>query len=72
QFDQYNRAYHARFGFPFIICARQHRKAAILAAFPERLQHDRPTEIQANLTEIHKIAYLRLQDLLNLPPTSPT
>ncbi|MEM6394153.1 MAG: 2-oxo-4-hydroxy-4-carboxy-5-ureidoimidazoline decarboxylase, partial [Planctomycetota bacterium] len=45
QFDQYNRAYHARFGFPFIICARQHRKAAILAAFPERLQHDRPTEI---------------------------
>ncbi|MEM6552264.1 MAG: 2-oxo-4-hydroxy-4-carboxy-5-ureidoimidazoline decarboxylase [Planctomycetota bacterium] len=67
QFDQYNRAYHARFGFPFIICARQHRKTAILAAFPERLQHVRPTEIQANLTEIHKIVRLRLEDLLTPP-----
>ena len=65
-FDQYNRAYQARFGFPFVICARLNKKDAILAAFPIRLQNTRETERAIALAEIYKIARLRLADLI--PP----
>lgn len=64
QFEKYNRAYRERFGFPFVICARQNRKEAILAAFPRRLQNDAATERAAALDEIFRIAHFRLLDLL--------
>jgi 2-oxo-4-hydroxy-4-carboxy-5-ureidoimidazoline decarboxylase len=64
QFDRYNTAYKARFGFPFVICARRNRKDAMLRAFPERLLHDREEEIAAALEQIFQIAALRLADLL--------
>ena len=63
-FDQYNRAYRERFGFPFVICARLNKKDAILSAFPQRLQHSRAKEIETALAEIYKIADLRLRDLV--------
>jgi 2-oxo-4-hydroxy-4-carboxy-5-ureidoimidazoline decarboxylase len=64
QFERYNTAYKARFGFPFIICARRHRKDAILRAFAERLARPRDQEIETALTEIFQIAALRLSDVL--------
>ena len=63
-FQQYNLEYQAKFGFPFVICARLNRKAAILAGFERRLQHSREEEIAAALEEIDKIARLRLADLV--------
>jgi OHCU decarboxylase len=62
EFDAYNSAYRERFGFPFVICARENKKASILAAFPLRLTHTRDDEIAVALAEIAKIAWLRLQD----------
>ena len=64
QFRNYNRSYHERFGFPFVICARLNKTAAILRAFPERLQNSREKEIETALDEIYKIADLRLRDLV--------
>lgn len=64
RFGEYNAAYRGKFGFPFIICARLNKKDAILEAFPRRLRHDPETEKQAALEEIHKIAALRLHDIL--------
>jgi OHCU decarboxylase len=61
-FDVYNGAYRERFGFPFVICARENKKASILAAFPLRLRNTRDEEIIVALAEIAKIAWLRLQD----------
>src|SRR5690606_39037515 len=61
-FDRHNAAYQAKFGFPFVICARENRKDAILAAFPVRLAHSREQEIATALAEIGKIAWLRLAD----------
>ncbi len=61
-FERYNRSYRERFGFPFVICARENRKEAILAAFPARLEHPRAQEIATALAEIGKIARLRLLD----------
>jgi len=64
RFDRYNSAYAARFGFPFVICARKNKKEAILRAFPERLTHGRDEEIATALDQIFQIAALRLADLL--------
>jgi 2-oxo-4-hydroxy-4-carboxy-5-ureidoimidazoline decarboxylase len=64
-FDRYNGAYRERFGFPFVICARENKKAAILAAFPVRLANTREREIRTALAEIAKIAKLRLTDAVS-------
>jgi len=63
-FEKYNAEYKARFGFPFVICARLNKKEVILRAFPERLQQSREKEIETALAEIYKIADLRLRDLV--------
>ena len=63
-FRRQNAAYREKFGFPFIICARMNKKDAILEAFPPRLQNSPETEIQTALGETHKIAALRLHDIL--------
>jgi OHCU decarboxylase len=63
-FSQYNRQYRERFGFPFVICARQSKKEVMLAGFARRLKHSREQEIETALAEIFKIAQLRLHDLI--------
>ena len=61
-FQSLNAAYLARFGFPFIICARLNHRATILAAMQARLGHTPETEFATALAEIEKIAQLRLND----------
>jgi OHCU decarboxylase len=65
EFDRFNAAYRDRFGFPFVICARQNRKQAILSAFPVRLKNDRDVEIATALREIYQIARLRMGDAIS-------
>jgi 2-oxo-4-hydroxy-4-carboxy-5-ureidoimidazoline decarboxylase len=62
-FKKQNAAYKSKFGFPFVICARLNKKAAILAGFETRLKNSREQEIKTALEEIFKIAELRLHDL---------
>ena len=64
-FDRFNRKYRGKFGFPFVICARKNKKDAILSAFPIRLKNSRKQEIETALTEIAKIAKLRLLDAVS-------
>jgi len=64
QFREYNRQYRERFGFPFVICARLHKKEAIARAFPVRLRNAREQEMQTALNEIYQIADLRLRDIV--------
>ena len=64
EFQRLNDAYRARFGFPFVICARLNAKEAILAAMRTRLTNSPADEQAAALAEIEKIAALRLQDVL--------
>jgi OHCU decarboxylase len=64
-FEKNNAAYKEKFDFPFIICARENKKDAILAAFPIRLKNSREEEITAALAEIAKIARLRLLDAIS-------
>jgi 2-oxo-4-hydroxy-4-carboxy-5-ureidoimidazoline decarboxylase len=70
RFGAANAAYRARFGFPFVICARNHDTASILAELERRAVlrqaqddvTDREAEIATALDEIAKIARLRLED----------
>jgi 2-oxo-4-hydroxy-4-carboxy-5-ureidoimidazoline decarboxylase len=61
-FTRLNQAYRGRFGFPFVICAREHNAASILDQFATRLEQRRDHEIATALGEIAKIARLRLLD----------
>jgi 2-oxo-4-hydroxy-4-carboxy-5-ureidoimidazoline decarboxylase len=57
-----NEAYKARFGFPFIICARLNAKDTILAAMRARVGNSPAAEHSTALSEIAKIAGLRLNE----------
>lgn len=67
-FQKLNDDYRARFGFPFVICARLNARAAILEAMEARRRNSPEKEQAAALGEIEKIAWLRLQDVLPKAP----
>jgi 2-oxo-4-hydroxy-4-carboxy-5-ureidoimidazoline decarboxylase len=64
EFQALNDAYRARFGFPFVICARLNARDTILQAMRTRLAHPPDAEFAAALAEIEKIARIRLGDVL--------
>ena len=75
QIQQLNRDYNARFGFPFILAVRGPRgtglaKADIIATFARRLRGHPDFERQECLRNIHRIAEIRLFDLLGIEPTA--
>ena len=61
RFERANAAYAEKFGFPFIVCVRNHGSAeSILSNFEQRVGNDYETELSAALGEIGKITRLRL------------
>ena len=64
RFTELNDAYVQKHGFPFIIAVRDHSKASILAAFEQRITHDRETEFAEACRQVERIAEFRLRDLL--------
>ena len=62
EMQKLNRHYTERFGFPFIICARLNAKDAILAAMRSRVGSSPAAEHSTALSEIAKIAGLRLNE----------
>ncbi len=63
-FQRLNQAYRDRFGFPFVICARENKKDSILTGFATRLHNTRQQEIHIALGEVAKICFFRLHDLV--------
>src|SRR5258707_4532391 len=59
-FERINNAYRAKFGFPYIVCARRQTRDSILRDFERRLPNDVATETQTSIGEICRIAALRL------------
>jgi OHCU decarboxylase len=57
-------AYRDRFGFPFVVCAREHTADSIIAAAADRVAADADTEERTAVAEIAKIARLRLEALV--------
>jgi len=65
QFQSLNSAYKQKFGFPFVMAVRNSKRHDILEAFTTRLKNDNETEFATAISEIHKIARLRLAALEN-------
>lgn len=64
-FTEMNREYRKRFGMPMIVCVREHaNKESILKNAGDRLGNAGKEEVGVALREIHKIARLRLEDLV--------
>ncbi len=63
QFQESNHRYKEKFGFPFVMAVRDSNRQEILAAFRRRLGNDSQTEFDTAISEIHKIARMRLQEL---------
>ncbi len=67
RFQQLNRSYLEKFGFPFIIAVKNHTKSSILAAFDRRLQNSADAELTTAIEEISQIARLRLLAIIDSP-----
>lgn len=67
RFHRLNKAFRAKFKFPFIICVRRHTKDSILREFERRLRNDATSEHDAALREISRIAQLRLDQHVRGP-----
>jgi xanthine permease len=66
-FRQLNETYRGKFGFPLVVCVREHTKETILQNGRARLENPPAQERATALVEISKIANLRLQDLVEEP-----
>jgi len=64
QLKHFNKMYKAKFGFPFVICARLNNKDAILVAIRTRLANDENQELKSGIEEVKKIMLLRMKDLI--------
>ena len=64
-FDRLNEAYKERFQFPFVICVGlvEDRKD-LLKAFQKRIENTLEEEHDTAISEIHKIARIRLRELI--------
>lgn len=71
-FNRLNNSYREKFGFPLVVCVREHTKESVLAEAEARLEHSRSEEVEISLEEIARIAYLRLQDLVEPDPAETT
>ena len=69
RFVALNDQYKAKFGFPFILAVRNARKGVILAAFAHRINNTESAELAECLTQIYKIAWMRLRMLVAPNPT---
>jgi 2-oxo-4-hydroxy-4-carboxy-5-ureidoimidazoline decarboxylase len=63
-FQRVNKAYRAKFGFPYIVCVRRHTKDSILSDFERRLPNAAAAEMENAIAEICRIAALRLDQFV--------
>lgn len=59
-----NRRYRERFGFPLIVCVREHTTDSIISWGSARLERSADEELATAIGEVLEIARLRLEDLL--------
>jgi 2-oxo-4-hydroxy-4-carboxy-5-ureidoimidazoline decarboxylase len=70
-FERVNNAYRAKFGIPYIVCVRRHTKDSVLRDFELRLPNGAATEMKTSVTEICRIAALRLDQLVEADDRLP-
>lgn len=64
KFQTLNAAYTAKFGFPFILAVSGYQRLEILSVFESRQRNNREQEFTEALAQVHRIAMLRIADLM--------
>ena len=64
--QQLNRAYREKFGFPFLFAVKGSTKHDVLAALAARLPATPDEEFAEALRQVFRIAWFRLQDVVNV------
>lgn len=62
-----NMLYKHKFGFPFIIAVRGLGKEGIIASMRQRIRNTREAELERALSEVSRIARIRLESLVHEP-----
>ena len=65
QLHRLNSAYREKFGFPFIYAVKGSTRQDILAALEQRLSNDPADEHAMALSQIYRIALIRLEETLH-------
>ncbi|MDB4037435.1 2-oxo-4-hydroxy-4-carboxy-5-ureidoimidazoline decarboxylase [Candidatus Thioglobus sp.] len=65
-FEELNRAYFAKFDFPFIMAVKEKNKSDIILQFKDRIENSRYQERSNALDEINKIAWLRIKEIYGI------
>ena len=55
-----NEAYKQKFGIPFVVCARENKKEAILQGLRERLENSFSEEVKKGIEQVCNIAWYRI------------
>ncbi|CAH2062840.1 unnamed protein product, partial [Iphiclides podalirius] len=63
--DSRNKRYKSKFGFPFIICARENKVQSILGGLDTRYKNTYEEEIENGIKEVKKILKLRILNIVN-------
>ena len=63
EFQSLNRSYTKQFGFPFILAVRGRNRQQVLENFRERIDSGRDDEFAEALRQVHRIAWIRLQEI---------
>jgi 2-oxo-4-hydroxy-4-carboxy-5-ureidoimidazoline decarboxylase len=66
RFVTMNGQYKSKFGFPFILAVRHATKYTVLAALEGRLKNEVDVEFLAALSQVHKIAWMRLLHAIHI------
>ncbi|XP_012264997.1 2-oxo-4-hydroxy-4-carboxy-5-ureidoimidazoline decarboxylase-like [Athalia rosae] len=62
--NNFNALYKEKFQFPFVICARENKIAAILTGIENRVNNTQEEELATGIEEVKKICGIRLLDLV--------
>ena len=62
---QLNADYNRKFGHPFILAVRGYDRHGIIAEFARRIDNAPDVELQTCISQIHRIAQFRLDDLVS-------
>jgi OHCU decarboxylase len=62
-FQSLNDRYKEKFGFPFILAVRGYHRTEILEIFKVRVENDLEVEFAEALSQVHRIALLRLEQI---------
>ena len=65
EFDNLNKQYQNKFGFPFIIAVKEKNKNEILDSFRQRVKNNYEVEFKETKFQVKKIASFRLDEILN-------